>query len=92
MALAWPFKDPDEILDYRINWVARLGVDTIVTSTFSVAVGAGLVVDSNSFTDTITTVWLSGGTLGVTYQVLNRITTLGGRTMDQTVKLKIKAK
>jgi hypothetical protein len=88
---SWPAKDPDEVLDYEIDWTKRLDGDTIATSVFEVAVGDA-VVDSDSNTTTATTVWLSGGTLDETCEVLNRITTAGGRTMDQTVKLKIKAK
>lgn len=88
--LAWPFKDPDEILDYQVNWAARLGGDTITSSDFTVP--AGLVKDSESNDATTATVWLSGGTIGQTYLILNRVGTAGGREMDQTVKLRIKAK
>lgn len=90
MALQWPNKDPDEVLDYTIDWTARLLEDTIASSLWIVPVG--LTVTTQSNTTTTTTVWLSGGTLATTYQVLNRIVTAGGRTMDQTVKLKIKTK
>jgi hypothetical protein len=88
--LQWPPKDPDEILDYQVDWTDRLGEDTIATSAFTVP--AGLTKDSESSTDTAATVWLSGGTLAASYEILNRITTAGGRTMDQTVKIRIKAK
>lgn len=85
-------KDPDEVLDYQIDWSARLVDDTIATSVFSLASEAGLVIDRQSHTDTISTVWLSAGDLGSTAEILCRITTAGLRTMDQTVKLKIRAK
>lgn len=84
-------KDPDEVLDYQVDWSARLGTDTISTSTFSLVSASGLTIDSESNTDTVSTVWLSAGTIG-TAEILCRITTAGGRTMDQTVKLKIKSK
>ena len=87
----WPFKDPDEVLDYEIDWTNRLELDVIATSTFSITSGH-VTVDSSSTTDVTTTVWLSGGTLGEVCEILNRIVTVGGRTMDQSVKLKIKAK
>lgn len=90
MSLSWPFKDPDEVLDYEIDWSARLLTDTIVTSTW--VVPTGLTEDSTENTTTTTTVWLSGGTTGEVYEVLNRVVTAGGRTMDQTVKLKVKPK
>ena len=91
MALTLAPKDPDETLDYIVDWSARLGADdTISTSAFTVP--AGLTKDSDDNTTTTATVWLSGGTLGETYEILNRVTTAGGRTYDQTLKLKIKAK
>lgn len=93
MAEVWEApKDPDDIKDYEVDWTARLPGDTISTSTWSVAVGAGLVIDSSSHTNTVTKVWLSAGTVGVTYELLNRVETAGGRTYDQTMKLKVKAR
>lgn len=85
MALTFPDKDPNEVLDYVLNWAARLGADTISTSTWTVP--ANIVQDSASRTDTTTTVWLSSGITGETYALLNRVVTAGGRTMDQTVTL-----
>lgn len=93
MSLQWPAKDPDEILDYTIDWSARLVTDTIATSVWILDVG--ITETTQSFTNTppqSTTIWLSGGTLGASHAITNRITTNGGRTMDQTVKLKIKAR
>ena len=95
MALSWSTpKDPDEVLDYQIDWSTLLGTDTIITSTwvFADAQDNALVMDSNTHTTTTATVWLSAGTAGTTYQLTNRITTLGGRTRDQTMKLKVKDK
>lgn len=90
MSLTWPFKDPDEVLDYQLDWSARLAGDTIATSTWIVP--ANITKDSDSNTTTTTTIWLSGGTLGDLVEITNRITTAAGRTMDQSVRLKIKAK
>lgn len=93
--ITFPFKDPDEVLDYVLDWSERLGADTISTSAWEmVATNPDelLIIDSDSNTADTTTVWLSGGTLGETYQITNRIVTAAGRTMDQTCKLKIKVK
>lgn len=103
----WPAKDPDEILDYDLDWTARLysadeldqvdagqtvtPADAIASSQFMLPSGT-LVASASSFTSTRTNVWLAGGAEGESYLVLNRITTTGGRTMDQTVKLKIRTK
>ncbi|TJW14459.1 MAG: hypothetical protein E5W82_10815 [Mesorhizobium sp.] len=92
MALTWDPKDPDEVLDYVLDWEDRLDGDTIVSSAWTIPVGSGLTINSTSFTDTTTTVWLSAGVLLTTYELLNRVVTAGGRTMDQTVRLKVKSK
>ena len=96
MTQKWDPKDPDEILDYEINWSAPDGArlspgDTIVTSTWPV-IPAGITKNSDSHTTTSSTIWLSGGTIGATYELTCRITTAGGRTHDQSVKLQVKAK
>ena len=90
MSLTWPYKDPDEVLDYQIDWSERLASDTIVTSTWMVP--SGITKNSDSNNGSVSTIWLSGGTLGASLELTNRIVTSGGRTMDQTVKLKIRAK
>jgi hypothetical protein len=107
MSSSWPFKDPDEILDYDIDWTNRLyskaeldqvalgqtvvPADTISTSAWTLDSGT-VVIGTTSHTTTATKVWLSGGVLGETSVLTDRIVTAGGRTMDLTVKVKIKAK
>lgn len=90
MALTWPFKDPDEVLDYILDWTDRLGTDTVATSTWTVP--TGITQNSDSATTTTTTIWLQGGTEGESYSFVNRVVTAAGRTMDQTVRLKVKSK
>lgn len=90
MPVTWPPKDPDEYLDYKIKWSARLAGDTIASSEWIVP--DGIVGDQESADTTITTIWLNGGTLGRTYSIVNRIETDGGRIMDQTARIKIKAR
>lgn len=90
----WDPKDPDEVKDYTYDWEDILDGDTISTSTWSIASGgSALVIDTPAATNTNSTAtfWASGGTIGVTYQILNRITTAGGRTYDRTRKLKVKS-
>ncbi len=89
--LTWPAKDPDEVLDYQVDWSERLETsETISTSNFTVATGT-VVKDSQSVAGGLTTVWLSGGTLGELCTILNRITTSQGRIYDETVRLRIRA-
>jgi hypothetical protein len=90
MSLSWPFKDPDEVLDYEIDWTARLAGDTISASTWIVP--DGITKNSDTFTATSALVWLSAGVEGASLLLVNRVVTAGGRTMDQSVALKIKTK
>lgn len=95
MALTWPPKDPEEVLDYTIDWSDRMSGDTITTSEWEMDPDNDdelLIEDSNSISGENTIIWLSGGTLGETYFLTNHIVTSAGREMDQTVKLKIKSK
>ena len=85
----WPSKDPDEKLDYLIDWAPRLNGDTISTSTVS---APGLTLHSTAATQSAVTIWLSGGTAGTRHLVHNRIVTSGGRTMDKTVPLWVLSK
>ncbi len=89
MALSWPDKDPNERLDFHINWSNTLDGDTITASDWIVP--TGITQYSESATATVATVWLESGTEGERYSVLNRITTAGGRIFDQTVRLRIKS-
>jgi predicted component of type VI protein secretion system len=89
--LKWDDKDPNEILDYELDWSARLGTDTIATSVWSVTTGS-VVIGVTSFSTTQTKVWLSAGAEDEICELLNRVTTSQGRTMDQSVRLRIKSK
>lgn len=86
----WPIKDPDERLDYTIDWTARLDGDTIQSSVW--VIPSGLSNYDDSFTNISATVWLTGGIAGQEYEVTNRVTTAAGRIMDQTVRLPVRAK
>ena len=90
MAIATFTKDPDATLDYQINWAAWLEDEDIITDSSFVSNSDNITVDSSSFTDTTSTVWLSGGQAGSSYEITNRITTALGRVDDRTIKIKCK--
>jgi len=83
-------KDPDAVLDYTINWAAWLDSDTISDSSWTVP--SGLTKSTEFISDTLVTLWLIGGTAGTTYNILNHITTAGGREEDQTLEIICKQK
>ena len=72
------YKSSGEVLDFQHDLSAELGTDTISTSAW--VVDTGLTVDSNSRTDTVATIWVSGGTNGQTYGLINTAVTVAGRT------------
>jgi uncharacterized phiE125 gp8 family phage protein len=78
-------KAPPEVLDYLIDATGLLQEgETLIEGSSSVAVtGGGAVKDSQSFTDSGVTVWISGGTLGVPIRVTASLRTSGGRTFQR---------
>lgn len=88
MTVYWPNKDPDEVLDYSLDFSGRIGTDTISTATWTVP--AGITKASESTSGASATIWLSGGTADTWYSFNCRITTAGGRTLDQSVSLLVK--
>ena len=91
--LIWPAKDPNEFLDYEVDWTARLeDGETITTSGFSVVEGTVVIDSEPGQVAGVTKVWLSGGTEGELCVILNRITTSVSRTYDQSMKLRIRTK
>lgn len=81
-------KDPNATLPYSVDWGANwLGSDTLAASSWTVP--AGLTQVSSSFTTKIATVVLSSGTVGQSYDIVNRITTALGYIDERTVTVKV---
>lgn len=76
-------KSPSDISDWTFDWSPYLQSGEILTASQWIGLpGLTLVTHDPPFTDTTTTVWTAGGTLGVTYLVTNRISTNQGRQED----------
>lgn len=80
-------KDSAAVLDYQIDWSEWLDGDTISTSEWTVP--SGITEDSDANTTTTATVWLSGGTVGQEYRIVNRVVTAGGRTDERYIRIKV---
>lgn len=76
-----------DILDYDFNYAAKLGADTIVTSIFGLP--DGLTEVSSSHDTNSAAIFVSGGTAGRIYRIVNTITTAGGRTYERTIRVQI---
>jgi hypothetical protein len=88
-------KDPDETLDYTLDWTERMNAtehieksEWIYEGPTELTVAYGL----QPFDAHTTTIWLTGGVLGRTYVLVNRITTDEDRILDQTMKVRVAAR
>jgi len=88
LALTWPSKSPDEVLDYTLNWAPILGSDTITASSWALSSGE-ITKTNDTKTASTTTLWLSAGVANQSYSVTNTITTAAGRTFVQAVTITI---
>ena len=88
MVLKTFIKDPDAVLDYAFDWTEWLQSSETI-SVYTISIGAGIIKDSDSETNGIVTVWLSGGTDGETYEVACKITTGLGRTDERTAMVEM---
>jgi hypothetical protein len=102
MALVWPQKDPEEVLDYPVqfnDWLVS-GLDiasgaTVVQEGTSTPGGlTDLVVDGVFVAGKAIVTWLSAGTNGETYTFKITATDTGNpvRTVVRRVKIKVKTK
>lgn len=85
--MAWVQKDPQEVVDFRVDWAAKLGSDTLESSSWSAT--SGVTVVTSSFGDQAAIVWVSGGTAGSTYTLTNTVVTADGRTLEQSIYLEV---
>jgi hypothetical protein len=92
--LAWPAKDPTDVLDYLLDITDALAGDTgdgIATLDVGIVPnGPGdLVLNSSSASGTHAVLWISGGQIGTTYVVTVTIGTVGGRTIARAIQLPV---
>lgn len=103
MSFKWVNKDPDELLDYSVDWSRFLGTATLGSVTWYVdnesdvktLIGAGQTVNgiqnvSQTFTNKVATINLSLGTLNKEYKFYCRIQDSTGSVAERVIKLRIK--
>lgn len=88
-------KDPQEVLDYTVDFSRILDPVTDTIATATVTATGGLVVDSVTHTADLVTAWLSAGSLTVDGDYASatyRITTVNApaRIIERTVYFDIK--
>jgi hypothetical protein len=103
MSFRWPNKDPDEILDYSVDWSRFLNGATITTCVWSVddstgtktAITAGNTVNgiqnvAQTISGSVTTINLGLGTNNIEYKFYCRITDNSGNVAERVVRLRVK--
>lgn len=83
-------KDPNEVKEYGINWLPQLRTgEVLVSSTW--AIPDTITKDSDLFTNSVTTIWLSGGSAGYC-PLTNRVVTssVPPRTLEKTIIIRVK--
>ena len=91
---SWPHKDPDETADYQFDWSARLETGETIASSEFILESGDVVLGDKDVVDAVTTIWLSGGTVGTISVITNRVTTsnVPPRIWDKSAKLRIRSK
>lgn len=85
-------KDPDALLDYRVDWSASLGGGVQITaSSWTVAPieAGGLSVATTSVTGPVAAARLGGGIPGHVYVVGNRVTLADGMSDERSLTIRV---
>lgn len=82
-------KSPHAVLDYGFDWSRWLGIDTVFSQEILVAPLDAVIIDSNTESGGIVTVWISGGVDNSHAVVTCIITTDQGRIDARSILLKI---
>ena len=87
MPVTRKIKDPNSTLDFPVDWSEWLDDSGDTISAVSWIVPAGITKASEEHTDTVATIWLTGGTAKAIYPVTCRVTTAAGRIEDFTFEI-----
>lgn len=82
-------KDPDERLDYDIDFGRWLPDGDTIASAIAVASGGSVTIDTVEPSDTAVRVWVTGGSAGESNSIVVTATTAAGRIKEFAFRLKI---
>ena len=105
MSYKWPDKDPDEIVDYSVDWSRFLDTDSVSSVAWYINAADGtktLVADGNtvnglqlvqrSNTATVATARFALGTRNVRYTITCAVTTSAGLLYERSIFLRAREK
>ena len=87
-----PNKDPNSIIDYGCDWTDWLAQGEVISTSTWLTTPTGLTQVTTVKENFVTSVFLSGGTAGITYTLTNRIVTSQSRTEDASMYIKCQQK
>ena len=104
MSFRWPNKDPDEQLDYSVDWSRFLGTGVTISSVawyindadgVKTSISSGETVNniqnvSDTKTSTVATINIGGGINNTEYKFYCRMTDSTGSQAERVIKLRIK--
>lgn len=103
MSFRWPNKDPDETLDYSVDWSRWLAGASISGCTWYVdnsdgvktQISAGELINgiqnvSQTISGDVTTIYLGSGTNNIDYKFYCRITTNVGSATERTIRVRVR--
>lgn len=83
--------DLNETKDYRINWARQLAPSDTISSSSWPVIPDGITKESDTHDSTITIIWVSAEENAAgSYKLTNRIVTTSGRTLDQSITIRIR--
>ena len=88
MNLAWPDKDPDEVLDYYFNAAALIG-ETDGLDHVEWSVPGSFTVGQKYMTEGMAVIWLSSGAIAQ-HRIGVRVFTTEGRVYDRSIALNVR--
>ena len=85
--IAWPAKDPAEVLDF--SWIVPIDAGDTVSGHTATIISGSAVKDSSALDTATVRVWLSGGTADELTYINLTATTTGGRTFREVAVLPV---
>jgi hypothetical protein len=91
MATDWGKKDPDEVIDYGIEYSGSLADgDALVSVVWTFIDQAGCTKSNEGVVGTQAKVRISAGTAGLNMKIQCRVTTANGEILEDDAKLRIR--
>ena len=91
MAVEWGRKDPDEVIDYGIDYSGSLADgDSLATVEWTFIDQSGCTKSNEGITGSNAKVRISSGTAGLNMKIQCRVTTANGEVLEDLAKLKIR--